>query len=354
MSVSLLLPAAGQSARYPDHDPKWLLKMPSGLMMLEESVSQIRTSSYDRVIVVLLKDHVENYFTFNDLKNRLRETIDERLEIVVLDNPTSCQAETVVKAIEKLDLSGGIWIKDCDNTFHIDFAGQQNSVATVNLHNMNMVDAKSKSYITIDDSGLISNIVEKQIISNDFCCGGYGFESCDDFIRVANNLLSDSKDVFISHVILQMLLDGVKFVPLSADRYFDWGTQKEYQDWQRCHQTIVCNFEGCLIEVSNNSWSDTEFQPILQNLQTLSEISQSDNTYLILLSGYSEEMREKIADFLADYEVKVDQILLGAPHSRQILLSTFSRDNIFPSAIAVNLQQNSPELGAVLKSSIRS
>jgi len=35
---TLLLPVAGKSARYPGMRPKWLLTMPNGKLMIEQSV----------------------------------------------------------------------------------------------------------------------------------------------------------------------------------------------------------------------------------------------------------------------------------------------------------------------------
>ena len=38
---TLLLPVAGKSARYPGMRPKWLLTMPNGKLMIEQSISKI-------------------------------------------------------------------------------------------------------------------------------------------------------------------------------------------------------------------------------------------------------------------------------------------------------------------------
>ena len=53
----LLLPVAGQSARYPGMRPKWLLTMPNGKLMIEQSVSKINCKIFDKIYIIALKDH---------------------------------------------------------------------------------------------------------------------------------------------------------------------------------------------------------------------------------------------------------------------------------------------------------
>ena len=50
-----------------------------------------------------------------------------------------------------------------------------NFIAVGNLHNEGKINAGNKSYISIAESGVVQNIVEKQVIGNLFCAGGYYF-----------------------------------------------------------------------------------------------------------------------------------------------------------------------------------
>ena len=58
----LILPVAGKSARYPGMRPKWLLTMPNGKLMIEQSVSKIDCEKFDKVYVVALKEHIKTEF----------------------------------------------------------------------------------------------------------------------------------------------------------------------------------------------------------------------------------------------------------------------------------------------------
>ena len=48
----------------------------------------------------------------------------------------------------------------------------ENSVYAIDIKTLELIDAKSKSYIEKDEYNTITNIVEKKIISDFFCCGG--------------------------------------------------------------------------------------------------------------------------------------------------------------------------------------
>ena len=46
-----------------------------------------------------------------------------------------------------------------------------------------------------------------------------------------------SKDVFISHVIFSMILNNKMFTHTSANKYIDWGTLREFRNWQKNYTT---------------------------------------------------------------------------------------------------------------------
>ena len=65
---TLILPVAGRSSRFPGMRPKWLLTMPDGKTMLQKSVEKINLAAYDRIVVVCLKEHVDEYLTSESLQ----------------------------------------------------------------------------------------------------------------------------------------------------------------------------------------------------------------------------------------------------------------------------------------------
>jgi hypothetical protein len=54
-TTTLIIPVAGQSTRFPNLRPKWLLTMPDGKLMVEKSIEKLEISKFDRILFVCLK-----------------------------------------------------------------------------------------------------------------------------------------------------------------------------------------------------------------------------------------------------------------------------------------------------------
>ena len=79
---TLLLPVAGKSARYPGMRPKWLLTMPNGKLMIEQSVSKINCNKFDKIYVIALKEYVDKYINPSRLVESLKKYI-KKVELLL-------------------------------------------------------------------------------------------------------------------------------------------------------------------------------------------------------------------------------------------------------------------------------
>lgn len=346
---TLLLPVAGRSSRFPGMRPKWLLTMPDGQLMVEKAVSLLRMDDFDRILLICLKEHIDSYLSDSALKEILHGLGQARTEACILDEPTSSQSETVVKAIETSGVTGAFFVKDCDNMFDIHFDGG-NEISVVDLNDVELIDAKNKSYVEANSLGYVTNIVEKQVVSNFFCCGGYGFNNTESFLDNFHSIDS-SKEVFISHVIYSMLLNDESFVIKKADRYVDWGTLREYCHYTRAFITVFCDVDGVLFingsKFGANGWFT---DPINENLKSIKRLQDIGRLYLVITSSRPESQIEYISNCFSEAGVHVDKFVMGLPHSRRILVNDFSNTNPYPSAIAVNLERDSKLLSSILDS----
>ena len=161
------------------------LTMPDGSLMFEFSISALQTHKFDKIIFICLKKHLE-YIDYKRLKCILLE-YNENVSIVILEAPTSCQSETVYEGLKREKHGGSFFIKDCDNNFFVPFM-EGNYASTALLSPDNDTKAINKSYITCDGMGYVSNIAEKKIISDQFCCGGYSFENSEEFCSTFKSL----------------------------------------------------------------------------------------------------------------------------------------------------------------------
>jgi len=344
---TLILPVAGRSSRFAGTRPKWMLTMPDGRLMLEQSIEGLSVNSFDRVIVVALAEHIEKYTSLARLTELLRKSICDHIEILVLENATLSQVETIAIALEKGNVKGNFFIKDCDNTFQVDYSGG-NKVAVVDLHSVSNVNAANKSYVQTDPLGLVKNIVEKHVISNFFCCGGYGFSSVEIFLKHWN-LLKSNENLYLSHVIFSMIMEGVEFQTLPAKSYCDWGTLEDFRSYCNQRFVVFCDIDGVLFSNSSkfapDGWSSL---PLQKNIEALKSIQSTGNLYLVITTSRPEYLKEALQKELIAAGLKVDQFVMGLPHGSRYLINDFSSTNPFPSAVAINLERDSLTLDSYL------
>ncbi|WP_244225197.1 hypothetical protein [Vibrio aquaticus] len=311
--------------------------------MIEKSVENIDLERFDRIVVVCLQEHLEKYTSSELVVESFERSTGVKPELVILEKPTTSQSETIYQAIKKGNIEGSFFIKDCDNTFQYQ-PEPINSVATIDLNDIELVDAKNKSYVEVDSLDVISNIVEKEVISNFFCCGGYSFQSASKFCQTFESISSD-KEVYISHVIYKMLMSGEEFVRRTASEYTDWGTLREYRHYCKKHITVFCDVDGVLLKngskFAKNGWKTPGLEA---NLLKIAQLQKDGGLFLVLTSSRPESEIEYTTNELAKFGVRVDRCLFGLPHTRRYLINDHSATNPYPSAVAINLERDSETL----------
>ncbi|MDB2323483.1 NTP transferase domain-containing protein [Planktomarina temperata] len=342
---TLILPVAGQSTRFKGMRPKWLLTMPCGSLMIEKSISKMQLNRFERIVIICLKEHIEKYVDFEKLQKKLSDKISIDVKWVVLEDPTNSQSETIYRGIAASNTTGPIFIKDCDNVFSYEY-NSGNEIAVIDLNKIDLIDAKNKSYVQVSELGEVTNIVEKQVISNKFCCGGYGFKEASDFIRTFDKLTAIfSDELYVSHIIYDMILSDINFIASDAADYIDWGTKAEFLTHTRKFVTIFCDIDGVLLEngseISKNGWNT---EPINENIAALIRLRTEGRLFLILTTSRSEAEEEQTLKILSQHGIVPDRTLFGLPHTQRYLINDFAPTNPYPSALAINIERNSNKL----------
>lgn len=349
--TTLILPVAGRSSRFPNMRPKWLLTMPSGELMFEYSISKLDLQHVTKIVLVALAEHEDKFFKKSIIEKILLKYC-ENVEIISLSNATNSQSETVVEAIQRSKTSGPIFIKDCDNVFSLEIAST-NAVAFIDLHNCEEITPGNKSYIQLDRMKNVTNIVEKKIISEFFCCGGYQFASAQEFVSNFNELaksLPHTNEIYVSHVIYKMILDGSQFIAQKATDFCDIGTSREYFKIAKSSGVIFCDVDGVLCEngskFSENGW-DTAV--ISENVDYLVELQNKQGVEVIITTSRPFSERAALEKKLLTHGLNVKQFVMDLPHAQRILVNDFASTNTFPAAHSVNLPRNATNLKEYLK-----
>jgi hypothetical protein len=342
--TTVIIPAAGMSSRYPNMRPKWLLTHPSGKLMLELAVQTLIERDFDFVLV-----------TTEELSNKyevpiiLEQLFKGKIKLVTIPYQTSGPVETISFAITQLKLKNQrLIIKDVDN--FVDLSNldlnEDNFCVGVDINKIEIDRISNKSFIISDHYNIIQEIVEKKIKSNTISVGVYGFHSAEEFMKEANELLTLplKGEIFVSHVISSLILDGKVFSYLAANDYKDWGTFHEWYKEVNSFQTLFCDFDGVLVEnkgkFGSNNWFTHTDKLILDNIEVIRNLVNSGATLVITTARPTSE-EQYISTLLRNNGILNFKLICGLPHSRRILINDYSNTNPYPSAIAVSMERNS-------------
>ena len=217
---SLIMPIAADKPEYQTRIPRVFLIAEDGVMHCIRALKSLDLTKFDHIYLTILRHHDQQYALTERLLLQFRINGITNAEIVVLDEPTRSQPETIYKTILQKHIQGSIFIKDADCSFTgEDTTG--NAIAIHPLEQLDWVNPKNKSYVSVDDMYYITNIIEKRIVSHYFTAGGYSFESASSYCQYYQRL-QHQQGLYLSHIIYAMLLEGHTFRPVLTKGYEDF------------------------------------------------------------------------------------------------------------------------------------
>ena len=347
--MSLIIPCAGSSSRYPNMKPKWMLTSPTNNLMIQKCIENLDLENINEIYITFLKEHIDNY-QFNDKLENLFQFTNKKINILLLDEKTKNQPETIIKTIYHFNIQGNIFIKDCDNNFDFKIKND-NYICSLEINEQNNVKKiYNKSFIEINESNHIINICEKNIISNKICIGGYSFNDSKLFIDLYNKVLcnkcNDNENLYISHLIYQGILENIIFKSYNVENYHDWGTSEDWIDYKNEFKTLFIDIDGTLFENSSEyfypQWGESK--PILENINHINKLYQKNRIQIILTTSRKLKYKQKTIDELKKYNISYDNIIFDLFHCKRFLINDYSNSNQYPTSISINLKRNNNDL----------
>jgi choline kinase len=225
--MEIIIPAAGLSTRFPNTKPKYLLHDYTGKIMLYRAVESFLGKH--NITIGILAEH-DNKFNAKEIIER---ECNNQVNVIILNNTTFGPAATVYEIISKIktDYSNPLLIKDCDSFFEHEIVdGNYICVSQIKDHSV-LYNISNKSFVIKNDQNIIQHIVEKTVISDMFCVGGYKFETMslfiDNYLDIKDTVASE---IFVSHVIGYAINKGSIWQTNPVHSYIDVGTS---EDWLR-------------------------------------------------------------------------------------------------------------------------
>ena len=341
--MEIIMPAAGLSTRFPNMRPKYSLTDWTGQMMFERALEPY-IGKYP-ITIGILAEHDQRY----SVSEYIRSEYHNQIRVTILESPTRGPADTVRQIIAKsnINLDSEILIKDCDSFFNHDYQeGNYICYSRIDQHEI-LKRLSSKSFIISNDQGIVNSIVEKQVVSDKFCVGGYKFESVKLFLSMYSRVAKTNIDeIFVSHLIEESLL--VKHVWKSAlvDDYIDVGTSDEWFAFND-KAVIFCDIDGTIVHAQPRTEYYYDPIPLQSNIKRLQQLA-STGSHIIFTTARPHLVNQRTREMLTNLGFKNFDLIDGLPNTKRILINDYNQANPYPRAIAINLRRDSDNLGDFL------
>ncbi|CUE75758.1 Hypothetical protein, putative [Bodo saltans] len=387
LSATVIIPAA-RDGYGPSGKPCWLREHPAGLLVIHHLLSSLDLALVPRVIIATTAAHVQRWLKGDptSLVAHLKSSgvVPASTEVVVLpiEQETSSAADTVACAIRQCNVEGSIFIKDQDGCFrHRVVPGADYVVGLRLTENCEVENLPSKSFL-LTTGALLSNIVEKRVVSDVICVGGYAFQQASGFLeslaaveriheRVAQNLNIGSSSsstsaqsaaaqphrIFLSHLVqYQMLHQGKVFSVELSQTFSDWKSDAAWRRYVQRFRNVEVTIEGVLFssQDSNDVMGNigtANWKPVEANIEYLRSLP-IDRTHITLRSSRPVADEQKIRALLEASKVPFNNLILSSFSSTTFLVTAYSADGdhtSHPSGVAYNIPESSrQQLGSVL------
>ena len=351
--MNIVIPMAGLGSRFQKAgilEPKPLIEV-LGKTLIEYSVESFDVPG--RFIFITREFDDPAYNT--QLSALLKQLRPESVEICV-KTVTSGATETVLLAREYIDNSDSLVVYNCDQYINWDandfllWMERKNPLAALVLYNSR--DPKN-SFAEIEN-GVITNLVEKQAVSNHALIGFHYWQQGQDFVYSADQLMeyfriNGKPECYISETfnylnqqqILPYHIADHVYVPLGTPedvaKYV--GKVKEFQTAKP--KTLFIDIDGTVLR-HLHSISDVYAKPAEVLPHVVSKINEWDSHghRIIFVTARKESTRDITEQQLQQFGLAWDQLIMGVGGGARVLVNDKLNRNDPDRAIGINVVTN--------------
>lgn len=223
--LNIVIPMAGAGSRFSKagyKDPKPFIQV-RDRPMIQMVAGNVRVRNC-RFIFVAQESHAKQY----DLEKRLRAIVPD-CEIILINGLTDGACCTVLKARQLIDNEDALLMANSDQFLEWDaqeFVDQlQDSDGVISTFHMPEPD-KKWSYAKLNEQGFVTDVQEKNPISDLATTGIYLWLKGKDFVRCAEKMIAKdlrcNDEFYVAPVYNEGIAEGLKFKVHNCKKM--WGT----------------------------------------------------------------------------------------------------------------------------------
>lgn len=215
--LNIVVPMAGRGSRFANAgyaEPKPLIPV-HGMPMIRMVINNLRPKNYSyRFTFITQKEHIERY----NIESLLYEWGGGGTRVIALNGMTEGAVCTVLQAKPIIDNDVPLIIANCDQYIDSSIDEYIDKMFSNNLDgNIMTMTAKDPkwSFVSLNDIGTVTRVVEKEVISNEATVGIYSFLRGKDFVRAAEDMikmdLRVNGEFYVAPVYNQLIKENMVF-----------------------------------------------------------------------------------------------------------------------------------------------
>ena len=344
----IIIPLGGTGQRFKKNgykDPKALIKV-FGKPILYYLLDNLNVGSNDIVCIPYNKEY--NEYRLKDVLRKDYPNINFKFKM--LEYNTCGAAETLniaLKELQKDNVQDAPLISlDGDNFYTTDILKHWNGENKI-ISTFDKESPPLYSFVKVNNSNKIDDIVEKERVSNFICTGAYGFNSYKTVLTYTQKLLEnkqhlENKELYISSIIKSMLKSGSEFTNYSIEKS-NWtclGTPIQVRTFCNNFPLISCNnneykinkqricfdLDNTLVTIPVVKNDYTTVLPIQKNIDFLKYLRNFGHTIIIYtarrmkthcgnMGGAMADIGKITFDTLEKLDIPYDEIYFGKPYA---------------------------------------
>jgi dTDP-glucose pyrophosphorylase len=235
--MKILIPMAGEGSRFAKEGytfPKPLIDV-RGKPMIQAVVENL---DFDAEYIFLVrKEHLKKY---NGVRTTIERITNGRFKIVEVDGLTEGAACTALLAKEHINTDEDLLIANSDQIISY---SAENFLAMKNLTSVDAIVFSfyavhpKWSFVKTNSRGIVTEVAEKNPISDVATCGIYWYRRGSDFVTYAEQMISKNirvnNEFYIAPVYNELIGDGKTLIPYFVNRMHGIGTPEDLNEYLR-------------------------------------------------------------------------------------------------------------------------
>lgn len=351
--MKILIPMAGLGSRFrvSNYDTPKPLIVVNGKTLIEHSINSLNIDG-DFIFVTRKFDNVQHNETLSKILKSLKPNSIE----ICINSPTRGAVETCLFARSQINTDEELIITNCDqilnwnSCYYLEQSRRQEVDGSVLTYES---DDPKNSFARINYDGTVTEIVEKQAISNNALVGLHYWKHGKDFVSSAEILMNSfvtlgKKECYVSETYNMLIGNGKKIIGIKipTNGYIPLGTPKDLslylgklkEFYTEKSKTIFCDIDGTILKHSHCFSDIKDSDPIVLD-GVLKKINEWDSQghKIILCTARKESARKITEEHLSSLGLCWDVLLMGMTSGKRVLINDKLNPQDKDRADAVNV-----------------